>query len=54
MGRETFDEERESAFEGIGVYVVDLFGVHFIRNVHKGMRRGTSENSEVGRHARSR
>ena len=50
MRREVFDVKREDAFKSARDYVVHLAGVDFFRDVHKGMWRGPSEDSEVGWH----
>jgi hypothetical protein len=50
IGRKTFDLERQRALKDVGGYVVDLVGVHFVRNIHKGVRRGTGKSSKSGRH----
>jgi hypothetical protein len=40
--------EGEGALKGIRDYVMYFVGVHFVRNVRKGVWGGTSEDSEVG------
>ena len=50
MGRETFDLERNGPFKGIRDYAVNSVGVDFVRDIHKGVQGGTSEDSEIGWH----
>jgi len=50
MCRETFDLQRQEAFKGIRHYAVALVSVDFVRNVGKGVRGWTGEDSEIGWH----
>jgi hypothetical protein len=50
MCRETFDLETYMTIKGVGSYVVDLVGVDFVGDVHKGTRGWTDEHSKVYRH----
>jgi len=47
MCLEAFDLERYDPLKGFRDYVMDLVGVHYVRNIGEGVRGGASEDPEV-------
>ena len=50
VGGETFDLERDDAFESVRGYAVGVVGVDSVRDINKGTGGGTSKDSEISWH----